>query len=83
VGFLALGELDLGGFRGHAQLGERVGIGAHVDAMLGLDFVREQVDHAVVEVVAAQVRVTGVARTSKTSLPISRIETSKVPPPRS
>jgi hypothetical protein len=37
----------------------------------------------VVEVVAAEVRVAVGRSTSKTPSPMSRIETSKVPPPRS
>jgi hypothetical protein len=50
---IRVGKLDLRRFRRHAQLGERVGIAAYVHAVLGLHAVGEQVDHAVVEVVAA------------------------------
>jgi hypothetical protein len=69
--------------RGLLEALHRHRVAREVDAFLVLELVGEPVDQGLVPVVAAEVRVAVGESTSKTPSPTSRIEMSKVPPPRS
>ena len=83
LGAHGAGELDLGLFGGLLQALQRHAVLAQVDALLAAELVGQPVDDALVEVVAAQVRVAVGALDLEDAVAQLRIEMSKVPPPRS
>ena len=78
------GELDLGLLGGLLQSLQGHTVAAQIDAVLRLEVVGQVVDDALIEVITAEVVVAGGGEApAGYHRPISMIETSKVPPPRS